>query len=88
MNRGGMQVSRRRKSSHPGQILLRHFLKPSGISQEQFARQLGGRWSSDQIDQIINEKESVTVDIAIDFAKVLGTTPDFWLFLQISHDKA
>lgn len=80
-------MSRKRRSSHPGQILLRHFLKPSGITKEQFVSQLGGKWSSDHIDQLIKEKESVTVDIAIEFAKVLGTTPDFWLFLQISHDK-
>lgn len=30
-----------RKPTHPGKILLDHFLKPMGISQSYFARHLG-----------------------------------------------
>jgi addiction module HigA family antidote len=38
------------------------------------------------INEICNNKRSVTVDTALMLAKVFGNTPDFWLNVQRRND--
>ncbi|MBI3949735.1 MAG: HigA family addiction module antidote protein [Acidobacteria bacterium] len=77
-------VSRRlpaqRPPTHPGEMLLEEFLKPLGISQSAFAVRLG--ISYPRLNEIIRGKRSVTPDIALRLARVLGMSADFWLGLQ------
>lgn len=75
-----------RPPTHPGEILLEEFLKPLQLSQEQFAHYLGGSWTQPKLSEIINKKRRVTEVIALDFADALGTSPEFWLNLQIRYD--
>jgi addiction module HigA family antidote len=79
-------LPKNRPPTHPGEILLEEFLKPLGISQEQFAKHLNGSWTQPKISGIINMKRRVTEAIALDFADALGTSPEFWLHLQIRYD--
>jgi len=55
-----MFLSKHRKPTHPGEILLEEFLKPLGISQAQFARYLG--WTYAKLNEIIREKCGITPD--------------------------
>lgn len=73
-----------RSPTHPGEMLLKEFLEPKGISQREFAKHLG--WTYARLNEIINGHRNVTVDSALSFAESLGTTPEFWLNLQQSHD--
>lgn len=73
-------------SSSRGKVLIKEFLQPFGISQEQFAKHLGGTWTQPKISAIINEKRNITEAIALDFADAFGTTPEFWLNLQNRYD--
>jgi addiction module HigA family antidote len=75
-----------RQPTHPGEILLEEFLKPLGISQGEFANYLGGTWTQPKISAIINKKRAITESIALDFADVFGTSPEFWLNLQSRYD--
>lgn len=75
-------LPKNRPPVHPGEILLEEFLKPLGISQEQFAKHLGGTWTQPKISAIIRQKRGITEAIALDFAYAFGTTPEFWLNLQ------
>ena len=43
----------RRSPSHPGEILLKDFLEPRGLSQKQFAEHLG--WTYARLNEIINK---------------------------------
>ncbi|MBS0634230.1 MAG: HigA family addiction module antidote protein [Verrucomicrobia bacterium] len=79
-------LPKNRPPTHPGEILLEEFLLPLGISQEQLAKHLGGSWTQPKISAIINQKRSITEAIALDFADVFGTTPQFWLNLQVNYD--
>jgi len=72
-----------RKPTSPGKILLEEFLIPLGISQSDFARHLGGSWTQPKLSAVIHGKRSITEEIALDFADALGTTPEFWIGLQI-----
>ncbi len=77
-------VSRRlpthRPPTHPGEMLLKEFLKPFGMSQSAFAVRLG--ISFPRLNEIIRQKRSVTPDTALRLARVLGMSADFWLGLQ------
>ena len=79
-------LPKNRPPTHPGEILLEEFLKPLGLSQEQFARHLDGSWTQPKISEIINKKRRITEVIALDFADALGTSAEFWLNLQTRYD--
>lgn len=69
--------------THPGrEVALRIYEK--GMTLSQFAKQLDV--SSSRISEIASEKRSITVDTAIKLAKVLGTTPEYWLDKQQAYD--
>ena len=73
-----------RPPTHPGEILLEEWLKPLGITQVDFAAQLGVSYP--RLSEIIHGKRGVTPDTALRLAKVLDTTPDLWLNLQQDWD--
>jgi antitoxin HigA-1 len=72
-----------RKPIHPGEILWDEFLSPMGISQSEFVRHLGGTWTQPKLSSIVCGKRAITETIALDFADALGTSPEFWINLQI-----
>ena len=61
-----------------------HFLKPMSISQSYFAKHLGGSWTTTKMNEIIKGKRGISEQTALDFADALGTTPQFWLNLQMN----
>ena len=79
-------LSSKRIPTHPGEVLLEEFLKPLNLSQEQLAEHLGGTWTQSKISDIINKKRRITESIALDFADVFGTSPEFWMNLQSRYD--
>jgi addiction module HigA family antidote len=79
-------LPKNRPPTHPGEILLEDFLKPLGISQEQFAKHLGGSWTQPKVSEIVNNKRRITEAIALDFADAFGSTPEFWIHLQTIYD--
>lgn len=79
-------LPKNRQPTHPGEVLLEEFLKPLGLSQDQLAEHLGGTWTQPKVSAIVNKKRSITEAIALDFADVFGTTPEFWLNLQNRYD--
>ena len=74
----------KRPPTHPGEMLLEEFLKPLEIGQSDFAARLG--ISSASLNEIIRGKRSVTPEIALRLAQVLGVSADFWLGLQQDWD--
>jgi addiction module HigA family antidote len=74
----------KRKPTSPGEILYEEFLKPLGISQRVLADHLGCDYKV--INRIINERASVTPEMAVKLAAAFKTTPDFWLNAQIALD--
>ena len=69
---------------HPGEILLKEFLEPLGISQNQLGRDL--RVSPRRVNEIIHGKRSVTADTALRLSAYFGNTASFWLGLQMDYD--
>ncbi|HJR08087.1 MAG TPA: HigA family addiction module antitoxin [Pyrinomonadaceae bacterium] len=78
-----MLNNRKRRPSHPGAILV-DILPDSGLTQTDLARLTGV--SRRTINEIINERRQVSVDMAHRLSCVFGTTPELWLNLQRDVD--
>lgn len=74
----------KRKPTSPGEILLEEFLIPLGKTQKQLADHI--KCDYKVINRIINEKSSVTPDIAFRLSQALETSPEFWLNAQMALD--
>jgi addiction module HigA family antidote len=72
------------RPTHPGEILLQEFLKPLSISPTIFARRI--RVSPGRIMRLIHGEDTISADLALRLARVLGTSAEFWLNLQQSWD--
>jgi addiction module HigA family antidote len=72
--------------THPGIILLEEFLQPMNITQETLATYLN--ISIKRINEIIQEKDKITPEIAWLLAQAFNTTPQFWMNLQTNYDLA
>jgi addiction module HigA family antidote len=70
---------------HPGE-LLGDELKEIGVSLNELARAL--RVPMNRVSAIVNGKRAITVDTAMRLARYFGTSPQYWLNLQIAYDLA
>jgi antitoxin HigA-1 len=77
---------RHRVPTHPGVVLEREFLAPQKRTQAALAAQAG--LPLRQVRALIQGKQRITPAIARGLAQALGTTPTFWLNLQMRHDQA
>jgi len=74
----------KRPPTHPGEILKEDFLSPLGITQTELAKAL--KTSFRTINEILNEKRSVSPDMALRLSRYFGTSPDVWIGLQADYD--
>jgi len=81
-------LPKRRKSTHPGAVLLEDFLKPLEISPKQFAAKLGGKWSELRVTAIIKGEEGISETAAEEFAAALGNSAEFWRRLEQKHNQS
>ena len=69
--------------STPGEILLQEFLEPMGISQYRLAKAIHKPQSA--ISEIVHGDRAITTEMAWLLSKALGTTPEFWLNLEMTY---
>jgi addiction module HigA family antidote len=79
-------VPENRIPTHPGEVLLEEFLEPLGLTQVSLAKHL--QISVQRVNEIIRGKRGVTPETAWLLAQAFGTTPQFWLNLQMNFDLA
>jgi addiction module HigA family antidote len=77
-------MKRNHSSHHPGIVLLEQFLKPSGLSQNALARDIGV--PPRRINEIILGKRGITADTALRLAKHFGNSARYWMGLQTDFD--
>lgn len=73
-------------SIHPGEVLLKDFMEPMGVSHAKLAAALC--ITAQRTGEIVNGRRAITVDVAMRLASLFGTTPRFWLNLQHQYDLA
>jgi addiction module HigA family antidote len=69
---------------HPGETIKEDVLDPLGMSVNQMAKALG--ITAARLNDIVRGKRGITADTALRLARYLGTSPDFWLGLQLEYD--
>jgi antitoxin HigA-1 len=82
----GRQAAARQAAVHPGEFLRDDFLSPMGLSANALAMAL--RVPVTRISEILRERRGITADTALRLARYFGTTPDFWMKMQVSYDLA
>jgi len=71
---------------HPGAIIREDCLLPLGLSVTEGAKHLGiGRQT---LSNLVNEKASVSIEMAYRLSKAFGSTPETWLGMQMAFDLA
>jgi addiction module HigA family antidote len=76
--------AKNRKPTHPGAILREDVLPSLGVTQTELADRLGV--SRRTVSHILHEHRSLTPDMAIRLAHLLGSTPESWLNMQQALD--
>ncbi len=79
-----IRIPTNRPPTHPGEMLLKEFLEPLAITQQELADKIYLPYQ--QIHDLINGRQPITPSIALRLAKLFGTSPDFWLNLQLRWD--
>ncbi|HTH55712.1 MAG TPA: hypothetical protein VL728_06670 [Cyclobacteriaceae bacterium] len=74
------------KQSKLCNVLATEFLKPMGLTATDFARHIGG--GSDFTSRLKAGGVRVGVELAVIFGQALGTSPAYWLDLQMADDLA
>ncbi len=68
----------------PGEVLLEEFMQPLGLSARTLGRELGV--PQNRISAIVNGSRGVTAESAILLGERFGTSAEFWMNLQVTHD--
>src|SRR5436190_23538914 len=79
-----MSVKRKRRPTHPGELLREETLPAAGLKASDLAPMLGV--SERRVRALLSERRSVNPDLAHRLARVFNTTPEFWLRLQEAVD--
>jgi addiction module HigA family antidote len=74
----------KRQPTHPGEILKEDFLVPLEITQSYLAKALHTLFRA--INELVNEKKGITVEMSLKLSKYFGTSPQLWLNLQNQYD--
>lgn len=71
---------------HPGEVLKELYLEPLDMGAIALARRLGVPRT--RIERLVKGVTSMTPDTALRLARVFGTTPAYWMNMQINFDMA
>ncbi len=77
-------IPRHRPPTQPGEILLEEFLKPLRMSQVEAAQRMG--IPLNRLNEVIRGRRGITADTALRLARLLNTSPEFWMSLQVASD--
>ena len=73
-----------RPPTHPGEMLLKEFLEPLGVSQADAARRMGVPFQ--RLNGIVNGRRGVTAETALLLEALTRWDAQIWLTLQARWD--
>jgi len=69
---------------HPGEILLKDFMKPMGLSVNRPTLEL--HVPATRVGEVVHERRRITADTALRLARYFHNNAEFWLYLQNFYD--
>lgn len=79
-----IRIPTQRTPTHPGEILLEEFLIPMGLTQRQLADAIHVPYQ--RVNDLIHGRRGISPDTALRLSKFFGSTPGFWMNLQLRWD--
>ncbi|MCX5752269.1 MAG: HigA family addiction module antitoxin [Candidatus Krumholzibacteria bacterium] len=79
-----VRVPTHREPTHPGEMLLEEFLIPMAVTQRDLADAI--RVPYQRVNELVNKRRGITPSTALRLAKYFGTSPDFWMNIQLRWD--
>lgn len=70
--------------THPGEVLKELYLTPLGMSAMALARRL--ELPRTRIERLVKGATGMTPDTALRLARFFGTTPQYWMAMQVNFD--
>ncbi|MDI4234711.1 HigA family addiction module antitoxin [Bradyrhizobium sp. 31Argb] len=77
-------LTTKRKPATVGEILKEEFMQPLGLTQGALAEAMGVQRK--HVNELCNDRRSVTAATALILARVFGNSPEFWLNIQRRSD--
>lgn len=77
-------LATKRQPATIGEILVEEFIQPMGLTQAALASAMGVQRK--RVNELCNDRRSVTAPTALILARVFGNSPDFWLNVQRRSD--
>ena len=74
----------KRKPASVGEILADEFMEPLGLTQGDLAKAM--RVPRKHVNELCNNRRTITADTALMLARVFGNGADFWLNVQRRND--
>ena len=79
-----LRIPTDREPTHPGEMLLKEFLLPTGMTQHALAGAI--RVPYQRVNEVVRGRRGVTPSTALRLARFFGTSPGFWMNLQLRWD--
>ena len=76
--------SRKVRPTHPGIMLREDFLPEYGLTVSGFAKAI--RVSRQTVNELLQERRTVTPEMALRLSRLFGNSPEFWLNAQRAVD--
>jgi len=84
MNFRDVSSGKRLAPVHPGEVLMRDFIDPMGITRCKVAKLT--KVQQRRIDEICRGNRAITGDTALRLARLFGMDAAFWINLQAQYD--
>lgn len=72
------------KPLHPGLVLSEIYMKEMGLTQTALAELCG--CTHRKVNEIVNQKRSISPEFAIALEEAIGTTAEMWVRMQAEYD--
>lgn len=79
-----MRIPSDREPTHPGDVLLNDFLVPLSMTRRDLAQAILVPYQ--RVNEVVRGRRGVTSSTALRLARFFGTTPGFWMNLQLRWD--
>lgn len=77
-------TGKRLKPVHPGEVLIKEFIEPMGLTRYKVAK--GAGVAQRRIDEICAGNRAITADTALRLGRFFGIDAQIWMNLQTQYD--
>lgn len=73
-----------REPTHPGEMFLQEFLLPLSMTRRELATAIQVPFQ--RVNEVVRGRRGVTPSTALRLSRFFGTSPEFWINLQLRWD--